>query len=104
VNNVFPNNQTDVATLVHDIEYLIYNSENVDLIDDTAIQNADWTLPGITTKAGLTFRKFTGWEFNKALPGKSVDETTLIGNSLKYIVTEDPSWKAALQGYSLKWS
>ena len=67
MNYKLPVNKTDFVTMLHDIQYMQYAGiDNVDDIDDLAIAHADYDLPGIATKIGLTLRKLLKWKFNNS--------------------------------------
>lgn len=55
---VLPNNRTDAATLLHDVDYMIAtNRFMAEEADNRAIKLSDYSPAGVATKLGLTIRK-----------------------------------------------
>lgn len=74
--------------------------DNVDDLDNLAIQNSDNDLPGIATKIGLTLRKMFALKFNKAR-NMSTAKARLIGNALMQIVKSDKSYSELFHLYNV---
>jgi hypothetical protein len=91
--------------MLHDIDYLRFAEDNelTQIADEKAIRNADFTLPGIVTKLGLTIRKiFLNNSFNKRLSGMSVEQTQQLGEYLLQKVRNDPQYQATFRKFDVE--
>ncbi len=91
-NGVVPTDTNDAATMIHDIEYLIYNDnpKMISKADDTAISNANYLYDGLPIKIGLSLRKYFNLKFDGPLQGMTQLETRSVGLHLKELVLRDP--------------
>jgi hypothetical protein len=99
---IMPNNRTDAVTLLHDIDYLRFSGlQRSDVLDDRAIAAADYSLPGMVTKAGLTLRKFSGLNFDTPVDGLTAQQTRTLGEKLFAYVKLNPKYNAMFRKYGL---
>jgi len=92
LDHVYPVNATDHLALVHDIEYLIYNSQPTVNIDAHAMRQAPFDRSGIAMKLGLSIAQILPFSFNKPIATLSSQETRDIGLKLKAYLDTDPEW------------
>jgi hypothetical protein len=87
-----PKNKTDFVTLLHDIQYM----QKIDPVqaDNIAIANADYSLPGIVTKTGLTIRKYLGLKFND-------DKHYEIGDLAMNFIMKSPQYSKLFTKYNV---
>jgi len=76
-----PQNKTDFATLLHDIDYLrtAGRPDKQWEADKRAIRNSAFSIEGLATGIGLTTRGILGMEFNTPIKGYTSLETQVIG-------------------------
>lgn len=86
INNVKPNNKTDAATMMHDVDYMIAkDAKQAFLADVRAIANSDNSLAGLATKAGLVLR-------SAFLPNSFYGGDAEAGKQIKMMMKNDPNW------------
>jgi len=100
-----PRNATDAVTMLHDIDYLRFAENRVltILADEKAIANAQFDLPGIATKIGLTIRKtlFPN-SFNKRINGMTVTQTRQLGEYLLARVRKDSRFVKTFEKFGVE--
>ncbi len=95
-DHVLPNNKTDAATLMHDVDYMIATSNNQSIkADYDAIKRADWkTLQGLLTTTGLVMR-------SQNLPNMFYGGNEVIGHVLKHYVKNEPIYQETFKQFGL---
>lgn len=106
LNKVMPRNKTDFVTMLHDIDYLRNAGlvTGASLADYVAIYNADYSLPGIATKLGLTIRNAFGFNFNKNIDGYTDEQTRKIGVMLMHYVMNTYPYAGLFAIYGVRMS
>lgn len=104
--HILPRNKTDFATMLHDVDYLINNSDNPIVSDFNSMLNSDWTIPGLVTKFGLGVKATSSAlygtpSFNNPLSGKTAKETRDIGLKLKDYISNDRKYSKLFQQYGI---
>lgn len=95
MDQVQPNNRTDAATLMHDVDYMIANNNNQALIADLkAIKRADQDLPGFVTKWGLALRSLL-------LPSKFYGGDSALGLKLKNYIKNNKEYQKTFKNLNM---
>lgn len=87
--------------MLHDIQYMQTAEGDANKVDDLAINNAGWDLPGLATKVGLTFRKRLGLIFNPKLDMLTKDETHLVGDQAMTLATTQEPYRSLFGKYNV---
>ncbi len=87
LDKIQPNNRTDAATLIHDVDYMIA-SNNSDALkaDLMAMKNSDLDVAGAVTRWGLFLRSLL-------LPSKFYGGDKQVGLKLKQYIKNDTTYK-----------
>ncbi len=93
-NYVLPINQTDALAMVHDINYMLANTEDeARLSDDIAISGTQLTVPDAMMRFGLTLRKWGKLQFY----GGDINTGLYLKNKL----LNDPKWATTREYYGI---
>lgn len=90
-----PKSRTDAVALMHDVDYMIDGSAWESMKSDMkAIRDSDFSLEGLTMKAGLAYRSIflRNWFY-----GGDPEE----GEELKQIVKNDPGYRSVFKQFGL---
>ncbi len=95
-DGVMPNNKTDAATLMHDIDYMLATNKKESILADiSAIKRSDKLTPeGLATTIGLTSRSLL-------TPQLFYGGNPLYGDVLKQYVKLDPQYQQKFKEYGL---
>lgn len=99
LNNEFPVNRNDALTMIHDIEYIMYQQESKLIYnsDQQAINESDYSLHGLLIKAGLSIKNILGLDFHS-----SSVVPPIAGFLLKRYIQNDPLWTNVLADFRVK--
>jgi len=86
------------VTLIHDIEYLIYSDRPDQIVsaDKHAIEQASFSLHGLSIKLGLKLRQWFDLDF------ATTNIPTRVGLLLRDFVMQDPVWMSTLKLYNVE--
>jgi endonuclease III-like uncharacterized protein len=94
INNVEPNNLTDLVTMMHDVDYMTDTTAWQSIKSDLkAIKNSDFSLQGLATKLGLTLRSII-------YPNNFYGGDVQIGQKLKSFVKNSVFWQSQFNRYN----
>lgn len=108
LGSVQPSNYTDFVTMMHDIDYLRYYDQPVNILlsDLKAIKEADFDIPGAVTKIGLSAKILSGHRFDRPLYTSSGEELTpeqtrAVGSELYSDVVRNENYANYFKKYGL---